>query len=258
MAALRFAIYFASQRGAAILIVHIYHIVRPTSWRQHRFENHHQIRKQFIADKLRLLLARMIPNQHEPNIEVVLKMGANPVLQLLEPITIKGCSCICIATKGRGKSDKIIGSTSSKLIVKSPIPVISVPNVYKTKKIEKILYASNLANYLKETKKIVDFVSPLAAEIKLLHIATQQSPKASTVQAKILRRLGVDIQVKCVKRDTETTLHENISLAVKKTKPDLVVLFIHRAKPYWNSMFHPNNISVGAFYNQKPILTFKK
>ncbi|RYE58088.1 MAG: hypothetical protein EOP48_04355 [Sphingobacteriales bacterium] len=96
--------------------------------------------------------------------------------------------------------------------------------------------------------------------IKMLHIVSPQEtlPKISTIETKLLKRTGAEIKVRFTKRNPVNTLCEDINDAVKKMKYSMVVFFIHRSKPYWQSMFHPKKIQPLSFYAKIPILSFKK
>ncbi|WP_214225542.1 universal stress protein [Pedobacter sp. B4-66] len=262
VSAVRFAYKLSQLTGTKLVIVHIYHLLRPTSWRNHRFENHRNIRKQFIAQKLTKFLDRIFKDYDDEftNFELDLKMSPNVITSILSSASNHKVNYICISTLGSGKSKKIIGATSSKLIVKSPIPVISIPSTYNIKPLTQICYATDMSNYQKEIRKVIDFATPVEAEIKMLHIALQQEtlPKVSAVETKLLKRTGIKVKVKYVQRNPVNTLSEDVNHAVKKIKSTLVVFFIHRSKPYWNSMLHPSKIQPLSIYTKIPILSFKK
>jgi nucleotide-binding universal stress UspA family protein len=259
--AVRFAHKLSQLRGTKLVIVHIYHLLRPTSWRNHRFENHHNIRKEFIAKKLTNFLARIFNDDKEfTNYEVDLKMSPNIITSILSSASTHKVNYICISTQGSGKSKKIIGPTTSKLIVKSPTPVISIPSTYTVKPLTQICYATDMSNYQKEIRKVIDFAKPIEATIKMLHIALPQEtlPKVGAVETKLLKRTGAEVKVKYAQRNPVNTLCEDINDAVKKMKSNLIVFFIHRSKPYWDSMFHPSKIQPLSFYAKIPILSFKR
>ncbi|MCX3265295.1 universal stress protein [Pedobacter agri] len=168
------------------------------------------------------------------------------------------CDYICIGTNGKSKA--IIGTTASKLIVASPVPVVSIPSTRSSKKLTQVCYASNMVNYQKEIRKVITFAEPLDASIIMLHIvnAKENLPKAIAIETKLLKKTERIVKVKYLKRNLEQTLCDDINTAVKKIKPGLMVFFIHRSQPYWNAMFHPSNIKPFSFYAKIPILSFKK
>lgn len=259
ISAMNFAYNLSQINECKLIVVHVYQIVKPKNWRMHRFEDYEKARKEFLLNKLNKFLSKGLKTDHTLlNIEIHLKADSNVVNSIINSASQFQCDVICINT--RGKSNAIIGTTASKLIVVSPLPVISVPSTRSVKKLSKICYASNMVNYQKELKKVIAFAEPLGAAVSILHIVDPKEnlPKSTTVETRLLKKTEKKINVKYVKRNPKNTLCEDINLAVKKIKPSLIVFFIHRSQSYWNAMFHPSNIKPFSFYAKIPILSFKK
>jgi nucleotide-binding universal stress UspA family protein len=260
--AIRFAGKLAQLKEVKLIITYVYYIRKPHTWRTHRFETYLQIRELYFTKKLNNFLKKIFNESDESQVdfEIELIMNLGIITTLLNTALAHKATYICISTQGNGKSDYKIGSITSKLIVKSPIPVISIPSNYKIKPLKEICYVSNLSNYQKEIKKVIDFASPLHLAIRMLHIVSSQEtlPKINTIETKLVKRTGTEIKVKFVKRNPINTLCEDINNAVIKMKCEMLVFFIHRSKPYLISMFHPTKNKALSFYAKLPILSFKK
>ena len=260
--AIRFAHKLARSMDTSLVIVHIYHFRKPNSWRTHRFESYLQLREIYLREKLNRFLEKTLIEKDEKQVSFEIELVMNPsvITTIINVGLSHNSSYICISTQGGGHADRKIGSITSKLIVKSPIPVISVPSNYQVKPLKEICYATNMANYQKEIRKVVDFAGPFESSIKMLHIVTTKEilPKISALETKLFKRTGTEIKVRFVNRDPLNTLCEDINIAVKKMKSTVVVFFIHRSRPYWQSMFHPEKIQPLSFYARIPILSFKK
>src|SRR5690606_14634061 len=74
---------------------------------------------------------------------------------------------ICVSMRGAGYLNKMLGTTTSSLINFSTVPIIAIPHNYRTNSIKKLLYLSDLTNLNKELEKVMDFVEPLGAMVKL-------------------------------------------------------------------------------------------
>ncbi|WP_270089281.1 universal stress protein [Sphingobacterium sp. SYP-B4668] len=260
--AIHFAYKLSQLKGATLIIVHVYHLLKPKSWRPHRFENYRQVRREFILTKLNKFLNRIFSNIEAPavNFEIDLQMNPNIVTTILRCVSKHKCTCICLGIQGGGRLKKTIGASANKLIAKSPVPVISVPSFYKTKTIDSICYASDMTNYQKEIKKIVEFVKTLNFEIKLLHIVSPREImlKATLLEARLFKRIGVAVKVKYALRTSTNTIIEDIDLAVRKIRPSLVVFFINKSKHYLNPILYTSTTHELSRLRKIPILTYKK
>ena len=187
-------------------------------------------------------------------------MNPNIVTTILRCVAKHKCTCICHGIQGGGRLKKTIGASANKIIAKSPVPVISVPSFYKTKTIDSICYASDMTNYQKEIKKIVEFVKILNVEIKLLHIVSPREImlKATLLEARLFKRVGVVVKVKYALRTSANTIIEDIDLAIRKIRPSLVVFFINKSKHYLNSILYSSTTEELALFRKIPILTYKK
>ncbi len=261
-AAIRFARKLVQLKEGKLVIAYVYQIRKPHSWRTHRFENYLKVRKLYLTKKFNKFLEKIFKEDDQKYIafEIELVMNLGIITTLLNIALAHKATFICISTQGSGKSKEKFGSITSKLVVKSPIPVISIPSGYQIKPIKEICYVTDMSNYQKEIRKVLEFAAPLQLVIKMLHIVSPQQipPKISTIEAKLLKRIGAEVKVRFVKRNLVNSLCEDINDALKKMKSKMVVFFIHRTKPHCQSMSHPKNIQPLSFYAKIPMLNFKK
>lgn len=260
--AILFAYKLSQLKGASLVIVHVYHLLKPKNWRSHRFENYHDARKEFILTKLNKFLDRIFSTIEAPIIdfEIDLQMNPNIVTSILKCVTKHKCTYMCISTQGVGKLKQTIDTSASKLIAKAPIPIISVPSSYKSKSIDSICYASDMTNYQKEIKKIIDFVKTLNIEIRILHIVSPpEIPiKKPLLEARLLKKTGLAIKIKYAPRTLANTLIDDINAEIKKIRPSLIVFFINRSRHYLNPKLYNSDTQSLSLFNKTPILTYKK
>lgn len=260
--AIRFAYKISQLRGATLVIVHVYHVLRPSNWREHRYESYCSSRREFILNKLTKFLDHIFSHINQPftNYEIDLQMSPNTITSILDCATKHRCIYICISIRGAGKSKEIMGTIASKLIVKTRIPIISIPSSYKAKAINSLCYATDMVYYQKEIKKVLEFASPLKIAVKMLHIVlpTETLPKIATIETRLLKRTKSEIKVKYVLKSINNTLDEDINLAIKRVKPSLIVFFINQSTTYFNSIFYPPNAQSLSILSKIPLVSFKR
>jgi len=261
ISAIRFAYNLSQTRGATLVIVHVYSISKPKSWRMQRFENHKKTRRDFIWNKLSFFLDQVFSSRGLTNVkyEIDLQMNANTVGTILKCAARHKCSHLCISTHGLGKNKNVIGHTARKIIAKSPIPVFSIPSLYKENKTERICLVSNMMNYVKEIKKVTSHGHLQHDEIRLLHIASDIEDKIKTnhLDTRIFKRTGVALKSKYAIRNPSNTLLQDIDKAVKKIRPSLVIFFIKRTQQSKSTLFDADTPAL-SLYKKIPLLLFKK
>ena len=262
VSAIQYAYRLCQLKGAKLVIVHVYYISKPKSWRQHRYETYKNARKEFIIAKLNKFISKIFSNTVDPiiNIKIDIQMHQNTVNTILKSAIKYKCKYICIGTHGSGKQKNLLGPTASKLLAKSPKPIICIPNTYNKKTIDSICYSSDLLNYQKEIKKIIEFVNPMDIEFKLLHITDAPSSilKTKIIETRLLKRTGFMVKMKYAQKKVTNTLLEDIDISVKKMKPAMVIFFINRSKNYSNSIFTPAQAKQLSFLKKLPVLIYKK
>lgn len=261
-AAIRFAIKLAKQRNAALIVLHIYHLVKPFKWTATDFAQYSaQFREQTI-EELSAFIAEIYKGIDEPEINYQLALASH--IDIVEGISDYAarhdCAYICISTRGAGTLKKIFGTHTAKLIGTSTVPVLCIPSTYHLKPLKSILYASDMGDYENELKKVVDFAKPLQASLDMMHISDRYefSFDKELVEANIAKKTVYPVNLLTPKRDITHTLLEDIDRVIKSHKPSLLVLFTHQSRSLFEKFFFPSNAKGYSFYGKIPLLTFNK
>jgi hypothetical protein len=182
------------------------------------------------------------------------------VKEILVALTLLDCSYICISTRGAGKVKRLLGTHTSKLMASSPVPVICVPSTYRTAKIKRVCYASDLSSYEREIKKVFFFCGPFGARIELLHITRPISELQDShhLAQSIMENTGQEITVHLVKRNIANSLHQDIGLAIENLRPSMAIFFNHTSHSFLDQLFHPSAAQYESFVAKIPILSFRK
>lgn len=260
--ALRYAIKLAKERKAELIILHIYHLLKPFNWTDHAFEEYgDNFRKKTITE-LTSFITGVYHDIHETGIrhQLVLVSNLDVVDGIVQYATKHDCSYICISTRGAGVLTKMFGTHTAKLITHSPIPVLCIPSAYHIKEIKHILYASDMTDYEQELKKVVAFARPIHASVEMMHILYPfefEFDKELT-EATLKKKADYDVTILNRKRDITNALLADIDDAVKFSKPSLLVLFTHQSRSMFEKLFYPSNAEEYSFYGKVPMLTFNK
>lgn len=261
-AAIRFAIKLAKQRGADLVILHVYHLLKPFKWSEHAFAAYTDSFRKKKAEELSAFVAGIYRGIHEADIryQLVLVYNDDVVDGILDYIGKHHCSYVCISTRGAGTLKKIFGTHTANLISRSTIPVLSIPSAYRLKELKHILYASDMTDYENELKKVVDFARPIRASVAMMHIsypyefAFDKELEEATLQEKT----AYPVSLLTPKRDITHALLEDMDEAIRVNRPSLLVLFTHQSRSMFEKLFFPSSAREYSFYGKIPLLTFNK
>lgn len=261
-AAIRFAIKLAKQRKAELIILQVYHLLKPFKWSDHAFEVYTDTFRKKTVDELTAFIAGIYHEIHETeiNYQLVLVSNLDVVDGIMDYASKHNCSYICISTRGAGTLTKIFGTHTAKLISRSAVPVLCIPSSYHLKEIKHILYASDMTDYENELKKVVDFARPIHASIEMMHISYpyEFAFDKELVEAALQKKTDYKVSILTPERDITRTLLEDIDKALKLDKPSLLVLFTHQSRSMFEKLFLPSNAVDYSFYGKTPLLTFNK
>jgi len=261
-AAIRFAIKLAHQRKAELIIVHVYHLLKPFKWTNHAFTAYADQFRKKTTDELTSFISGIYRDidEREINYELVLVSNIDVVDGITDYASRNSCSYICISTRGAGTISKVFGTHTAKLIGCSAVPVICIPNTYHLKELKHILYASDMTDYDNELKKVVDFAGPIGASVEMAHISypNEFAFDKELEEATLQKKNNYKISLLNLERDLNNNLLEDIEHAVKISKPSLLVLFTHQSRSMLEKLFFPSNAKEYSFYGKIPLLTFKK
>jgi nucleotide-binding universal stress UspA family protein len=261
-AAIRFAIKLAKQRKAELIIIHIYHLLKPFKWSDHAFAEYTDSFRKKTTEEMSAFIAGIYHDIHEDEIryQLVLVSNVDVVDGIMDYANKHSCSYICISTRGAGALKKIFGTHTAKLISRSVVPILCIPSTYHLKEIKHILYASDMTDYENELKKVVDFARPIHASVEMMHISYpyEFAFDKELVAATLQKKTDYKVSILIPERNITHALLEDIDDAIRISKPSLLVLFTHQSKSMFEKLFFPSNAEEYSFYCKTPLLTFNK
>lgn len=182
---------------------------------------------------------------------------------ITESLREKKFELIVMGTLGAsGIKEKLWGSRTSATIGKSRIPVIAIPNEYKWKKPQKILFATN---QFEKDPAILDIVFELAglymASVQVAVFTDEEDDKAGTFLENKRKISEYETFLKeTYNEDTLTSAHlygENFSETlqdfIKKNDIDMLVMVTYPHK-FWNRIFNPSKTKLMSYHTKIPLL----
>jgi nucleotide-binding universal stress UspA family protein len=261
-AGLKFAIQLASQDNYELTFIHVYYIMKPSSWNDKTFAEYQKREVEKIQRNLNRLVDSVYKSMKISSADkkCILINSIYTAKSIREYAAKNNFSFICISTRGAGNIKKYFGTNTSNLITFSEIPIIAVPANYRRTKITDLLYASDLSNVEKEIKQVVNFAKPLKAKVDLLHLISPREILADTkiLEAAIKKFSKYDVKLNLENCDLFQTFISNIETAVANSKPSLLVMFTEKNRTFLQRLMKPSKTEEYSFNPKVSLLVFKK
>jgi nucleotide-binding universal stress UspA family protein len=262
-AGLRFALQWSAQQKLQIRFVHFFHTIRRPEWTDPVFEENVKKDTRLFKNKLeRFVSSICLSTKINPGkYSCMASYGLSADIAILDYCRVHGdIDFICMATRGAGKLNKLFGTTTGNLTIRSRVPVITVPKNYRIQPVNSILYATDFNNYTEELKKVVSFARPLKAKIKILHL----SQPGEVIPEGILMKKGIekkfhyalDLQIK--NRKSSQSLLEDLQKQVYKMKPSLIIIFTDQHRNFFQKILFPSKAEQLSFGTAFPLLSYTK
>jgi nucleotide-binding universal stress UspA family protein len=261
-AGLHFAIQLASQNKYQLTILHVTHILKPTTWSDAAYRSFEKSELEKKDTELHEFVTK-ITNDTEFSTQIppcIVLKGGSVVKTIIQYAMENGFNYICTGRNGSGMTIKLFGSTVSALISESGLPIIAVPENYQKTPITSITYVSDLTNIEHELKEVVDFTDSLKIKVELLHFQVPmdylQSPKELEDITEKLKNYNVVTKFDAL--DYRKSFIKNMDMIFKETKPSMVIMFTKPRKGLFEKIFFSSISADYAHLSKTPLLIFKK
>lgn len=214
------------------------------------------IQKKSSEKKLEKLSSKYVkvPSSH------LVKIG-DPIDEIIDAAQKSKSQLIIMGTHGASGLKRILfGSNTSDVISKSNTPVLAIPQRYRFKKINTIVYATDLNNTINELKHIIPIAKQLNATIEVLNLNysyNKNENKKQVVEKKIKTLNYKKIKLIEQKATIEQTMIEQIKKYLIKTKPQLLVMF-PEDKAWFDKLFISSKTEELANQIKLPLLSIRK
>lgn len=261
-AGIRFAIQLASQIDCELTFFHSYHIRKPTSDNEKTFTSFEKNEAVRIEEKLKKFVKalynskKVIPGKVHYAIRSSFITDSN----IMKFAADYHFDFICISRRGEGTVKKIFGTNTSNLILHSKVPVIAVPDTYRSSKISSVLYASDLSDLEKEMEKVVQFAKPFDAAIELFHLTypSETDYNTSKIERIISKFPATQIKYKLENINLLNNLVVNLQKYIKKQRPSVLVMFTDQNQGFFQRLFLSSTTAEYSFNAPVPLIIFRK
>lgn len=246
-AAMRFAIQWTKQQKSRLIFTHVLDIVKYADWSYKKVLAFELNQRTLMMRRLRSVAGDVLRRTNTPagNCDLRMVEGAEVDKALIELGRLEGIDLICMGTNGAGTFQRLIGTNTGNLIRRSEVPVIAVPAGYRSGPIKRILYATDLADYMNELKRTLDIARPLGAKTDILHFL---QPGDSQQMPGVIYRTA----------DPALSLADNLQQAVRALRPSMVVMFTDRHRSWVQRFLYPSQSKRMSFNLTVPLLVMAK
>lgn len=259
---IRFAIQLAKQTASTLIFYHGIELDKPTRWSDAQFDEYVANEISIAREKVEKFVKAVYKDTGvRPGIvEIVLERVIEFRQAVLDFATSSGADYICMSTRGAGRLKRLVGSNTSSVITRSPIPVFAIPANYKQEAIKDLLYASDLNSLSQELDKVKAFAALLKAKVTVLHYdylyqLEEVRAKFDSV-AKNEKLPGIKFHLE--QFNIENSLRVHLKNAVRKFNPSVVVLFTNQDRDWFERLFLSSKSAEVSFDTKKPLLIYGK
>lgn len=262
-AGIRFAVQWARQQKAKLILTHVLNVVHLTRWSPQQYDAYAIEQRRTTLDALRRLAADLSRQMHfrRQDISTILIEGLSADTSLLDFCKSRpDIGMVCMGTRGAGRIKKLLGTHTGNLILHSEIPVVAVPAAYRARPITNILYASDLATQGPELRKAVDIARSLKANLTVSHITWPTDTQLDTAfMAKVWsQEYGYPVKMRYEAADSSLSVTGNLRGIIRRRKPSLVLLFTNRDRTAFDRLFYPSQAEGLSFETKVPLLVMGK
>ncbi|WP_297707375.1 universal stress protein [uncultured Eudoraea sp.] len=264
ISALKLANVFRKKLKAELHVVHVFDIsatfISTVSLAYARleeaaFNSHREKLDSFCWKNL-----RMMENEKGPVIHVVENsIESNGIIEKAEEIN---ADLIIVGMTGSNiVKDLIIGSTATALIEKSPLPVLSVPQISKLSELSTIVYATAFeeADVL-AIKKITEFATAFDTEIKLIHVSTKKEYAAEDQMLWFKEMLKEKVTYEKISFEFRLSddVFNTLKAYLKEVDADILVMLEREGHTLIPNLWHYDLVKRMKLERLVPLLSYQK
>ncbi len=261
--AIRFAQTLAKQSNEVeVTFYHSVHFMQPSMWSDTFFKEYKLDEIERLTAELSKFVYSTIGKDKDKftKIKFVIDSSISTEKDILRYAEKNRMDFICMATQGAGLLRKVMGTHTSYIVNNSKIPVLVIPSHFRPKPLKKAIYLSDFENLKKEMGKVSQFVSFVKSNFEVLHYSSIESDKKKFERTKELFNSDnfLNTKLHIVKMNLDSSIVENISKYVTKSKPELLIMFTKREKSFFESLFLPSKSAELTYSTKVPVLIYSK
>lgn len=261
--AVKFAAHFAKAMKSNLIVFHAVHLplFNPTISKAEflRLEKKAEAEQHARLDKLVSKIYRdQGLSRSRSEVSVVAMNSVFAMDAILSAARKSKADMIIVGTHG-ATGLKVLGSITSELIFNAEAPVLAIPPRVRYKKIERMVYATDLTNLVKELRCIVPMAERMKAVIELLNLNSDRDGTKPIVDIKILQKevkyRKIEIVVQKVK--LRSSFVRQVQHYLKNRRPQILALF-PETRTLVDKLFIRSKTEALVYEVKVPLLTFLK
>lgn len=258
----RFAIRMAQQCGARIHFLHVHYVLRASMWTELQYDHYRREAKRVLTADLTSFIQELYRSTGHPagDHKRVLYENLDTADGIMSYANEINADLICTSTRGAGLMAKVVGSTASRLINHSDVPVLCIPSDYRSKKLKDLLYVTDMEDYAAELPQVAEVASDLQLRLGVLHLFPSYEfvPDMKLMEESMKRYAGCDVSLQYEARDPNRSIVEDLRDYIARSKPGILVLFTHQHKNFFERLLLPGNAAHFSGEATFPLLSFRK
>lgn len=258
--ALDYTIELAKKERAKIVLLHAFRVNYTQPYNYLAYDIVTTTTENAKKESDRLLKSRGLKIDHAGGVAWEYISRENFVVDaILDVIKEKDIDLVVMGTEGaHGIKEALMGSTTARIIERSPCPVIAVPSHTDIKDIKKITYATDYhRSDLSFVMKLMELARPYNAQINFLHIAPAEREGSDELMKMFVREVNRktwynNLSYKLIfGRNVAKELEDYI----KRESPDLMVMST-RKRDLLERLFDRSITKRLAFHTHIPLMAF--
>lgn len=181
------------------------------------------------------------------------------ILHFVRDINV--CMLVMGACGTSNFKELFLGSTTTEMLAISPFPLLIVPTGFVFKKLEKILYTSDLQ--LKDIYNIGELakiVSPLNSKIVVIHVSKEDNLMNKNLLEWFKKSLSEKVNYPHIEIEIifSKEIYETLELYIDESEADMVAMLERKHKPEINYLLHRDMVKRMQSSLKVPLLSFNE
>lgn len=189
------------------------------------------------------------------DISTIVEIG-DPGLSILKQINETLADLVVMGNKGRSGARILFGSTTTKIISDSPVPVMTIPEESNLKNFEQIVFATDChASDLSTLKEAIHWAQKFNSEIHVLHVSQEEedNPNLSFHAFKEMANEQIDYEKLIFARVAHESFLKGYSDYVNEHSISLAILTKYK-KSFIQKIIEKDHTKQIGFYSNIPLL----
>lgn len=259
--ALKYAIQLSKQTSSQLVVFHSSYI--PEMVQKEEYDKIVSGATLFKQEALEDLVTKLCEEDAidlPPNIVYEVKNEESIAGCIIEAAKKHHAELIVVGTHGITALKKVVfGSITAKLLLKSKVPVLAIPQGFTFEKIRKIVYASDMKHLKNELELLTPIATSLGAMIDVLYLDYWEKGKEKEDEFNETVKDNKNTTIHFIKKEVtiDKTLVEHIIDYTNKQSNAMVSMF-PADRGFFDKLFFQSNTENMAFHINRPILSIRK